>query len=68
MQPLTPQRVLLVRKTVAGLVAVVALGVLFTVEYVTAAETEAKQPAGYFPAQFTIKPAADESVEPIPTF
>jgi hypothetical protein len=68
MQPFTPQDVLLVRKTVAGLVAIVALGLLFTAEYVAAAGTEAKQPAGYFPAQFTIKPAADESAEPIATF
>jgi hypothetical protein len=68
MQPLTPQGVLLVRKTVAGLVAVVALGVLFTAQYVTAVEAEATQSAGYFPAQFTVKPAADEGDEQIPTF
>jgi hypothetical protein len=68
MQSLNAQEVLLVRKTVAGLVAIAALGLLFTAEYVVAAGTEATQPAGYFPAQFTIKPAADESHEPIPTF
>jgi hypothetical protein len=72
MTPQHPQNAF--AKTVAALVAVLALGLLFAAQYVSATDVApgaagpAAQSAEYFPAQFTIKPAADESAEPIPTF
>jgi hypothetical protein len=68
MQTLTPQGALLLRKTVAALAAVAALGLLFATQHVAATGTEATRPAEYFPAQFTIQPAADEGDGQIPTF
>jgi hypothetical protein len=68
MEPLNPQGVLLVRKTVAALITLAALALLFGTQDVKATLADEAQPAGYFPARFTIKPAADESAAPIPTF
>jgi hypothetical protein len=68
MEPLSPQGVLLLRKTVAALVTLVALVLLFGTQHVRATQTDATPQDGYFPAQFTIQPAADESAEPTPTF
>jgi hypothetical protein len=68
MEPLSPQGVLLLRKTVAALVTLAALALLFGAQHVRATQTDATVPDGYFPAQFTIKPAAGESAEPTPTF
>ena len=60
----------------AGVAAAIALGFLIGVA-VTPSKAETSVDgsssatdwsADYFPAQFTIKPAADESGEPIPTF
>lgn len=66
-------------KTVAGIVGVLALGLLVVWQEVTATgevaenatvQTETMPAAGfgYFPAQFQIKHGADESVDLIPTF
>jgi hypothetical protein len=64
-------------KTIAAIVGVLALGLFVAWQDVTATdamaedatpEAETLPAAGYFPAQFKIKPAADESDEPIPTF
>ena len=60
----------------AGVAAAIALGYLIGVQAVTPGNAEAaidihgtsNWSADYFPAQFTINPAADESGEPIPTF
>ena len=62
-----------IRKTIAAIVGVAALGFFVAWQDVTATdrsgtETDALPAAGYFPAQFQIRPAADESSEPIPTF
>jgi hypothetical protein len=58
------------RKTTAAIVGVIAIGLV--VAWQDAAATDAAADAafraGYFPAQFQLKAAADESAEPIPTF
>ena len=69
----------LIRKTIAAIAGVVAMGLFVASQGVAPtdataadatpeAETPALPAAGYFPAQFQIRPAADESAEPIPTF
>jgi hypothetical protein len=66
-----------IRKAIAGLVAVAALSLFVAGQDVTATDTadaqaaeevESLRAAGYFPAQFKLNPAADESADPIPTF
>ena len=61
---------------IAGVAAAIALGFLIGMQAVTPSNAgtavdmhgTSDWSADYFPAQFTIKPAADESGEPIPTF
>jgi hypothetical protein len=61
---------------VAGVAAAIALGFLIGVQAVSPSNAESavdihgtsNWSADYFPAQFTVKPAADESDEQIPTF
>ena len=64
-------------KTIAAIVGVVVIGLFVASQDVTPSEATAEDTtpaaatlpaAGYFPAQFKIRPAADERDEPIPTF
>ena len=66
-----------ITKTVAALAGVLAIGLFVASQEVAPIEAatddatpqaEALPAAGYFPTQFRIKHAADESAEPIPTF
>ena len=75
METRNPQN--LTRKTIAAIAGVVTMGLFVVSQGVaptdasaedTTPEAAALPAAGYFPAQFTIRPAADESAEPIPTF
>jgi len=58
------------RKTIAAIVGVVAIGLFVAWQDIATGDAAADDAvrAGYFPAQFTPRSAADESAGPIPTF
>lgn len=75
METRTPQNPTV--KAIAAIVGVLAIGLFVAWQDVTATDiaaaaaspsAEALPAIGYFPGQFTIRPAADESAEPMPTF